>query len=167
MESSPENASNGAPKRIRDRVKTALRTIDTDFVEKGSRSVSEDDVHEVIEKADAIEKRFSKEGPLGRLVDDGQLLLSLVKDYWRREYRSLPYWTLSAIAFTLLYVANPFDLIPDALPGVGLIDDAAVLSVCLLMVEQDLYDYKAWKERQRATDAAGDLPDGDNNLVTP
>ncbi len=150
MESSADNGSNGTPKRIRDRVKAALRTINTNFVEKGSRRVSDDDVHDVVEKADAIEQRFSKEGPLGRLVDDGRLMLSLVKDYWRREYRQLPYGTLSAVAFTLLYVANPLDLIPDALPGVGLIDDAAVLSVCLLMVEQDLYDYKAWKEHQQS-----------------
>jgi uncharacterized membrane protein YkvA (DUF1232 family) len=156
MESSADDGSNGRPKRIRDRVKTALQSIDTDFVEKGSRSVSEDDVHEVVEQADAIEERLSKEGPLGRIVDDGRLMLSLVKDYWQREYRQLPYWTLSAIAFTLLYVANPLDLIPDALPGVGLVDDAAVLSVCLLMVEQDLYDYKAWKERQRAIEPDDD-----------
>jgi len=157
MDSSTENGSNGSPKCIRDRVKTALHTIDTDFVEKGSRRVSEDDVHEVVEKADAIEQRLSKEGPLGRLVDDGHLLLSLVKDYWRREYRRLPYWTLSAVAFTLLYVANPFDLVPDALPGVGLVDDAAVLSVCLLMVEQDLYDYKAWRERQQLAETSNDV----------
>jgi uncharacterized membrane protein YkvA (DUF1232 family) len=69
----------------------------------------------------------------------------------------LPYWTLSAVAFTLLYVANPFDLVPDALPGVGLVDDAAVLSVCLLMVEQDLYDYKAWRERQQLAETSNDV----------
>jgi len=137
--------------RVRDRVESALRRIDTAFVEKGSRTVSEDDVQEVVDKADAIEERLSREGPLGRVVEDGKLLVALVKDYWRREYRQVPYWTLAAITFTLLYVANPFDLVPDALPGVGLVDDAAVLSVCLLMVEQDLYDYKAWKERKDAS----------------
>ena len=141
----------GKKQRVQDRVQAALRMIDPGFVEKGSRGVSEDDVQQVVEKADAIEERFSKEGPLGRLVDDGKLLVALVKDYWRREYRQVPYWTLAAITFTLLYVANPFDLIPDAVPGVGLIDDAAVLSVCLLMVEQDLYDYKAWKQRHDAS----------------
>lgn len=143
----PDERSNKKTNRVRDRVKEALRTIDTNFVEKGSRSVGEDDVQRVVEKADTIEQRFSKEGPLGRLVDDGQLLLALVKDYWRREYRHIPYWTLAAVTFTLLYVANPLDLVPDVLPGVGLIDDAAVLSVCLLMIEQDLHDYKAWKQR--------------------
>ena len=142
---------NGAadPERpsTRQRVKEALRRIDADFVEKGSRTVSDEDVQKVVEKADAIEERLNKEGPLGRFVEDGQLLLALVKDYWRREYRRVPYWTLAAVAFTLLYIANPFDLLPDALPGIGLVDDAAVLSVCLLMVEQDLHDYKAWKKR--------------------
>jgi len=155
----PDERANNKTKRIRDRVKEALRTIDTDFVEKGSRSIGEDDVQHVVEKADTIEKRFSKEGPLGRLVDDGQLFLSLVKDYWRREYRQIPYWTLAAVTFTLLYVANPLDLVPDALPGVGLIDDAAVLSVCLLMVEQDLHDYSAWKQRRKSTAGSASPPD--------
>lgn len=138
--------------RMRDRVKEALRTIDPEFVASGSRTMTEEDVEAVVEKADAIKRRLSTEGPLGRLVDDGQLLLALVKDYWRREYRRLPFWTLAAVVFSLLYVANPFDLVPDALPGVGLIDDAAVLSACLLMVEQDLYDYKAWREDRASTD---------------
>jgi uncharacterized membrane protein YkvA (DUF1232 family) len=155
----PDERANNKTKRIRDRVKEALRTIDTDFVEKGGRSIGEDDVQHVVEKADTIEKRFSKEGPLGRLVDDGQLLLSLVKDYWRREYRQIPYWTLAAVTFTLLYVANPLDLVPDALPGVGLVDDAAVLSVCLLMVEQDLHDYKTWKQHRENTPDGASPPD--------
>ena len=142
------NGESGKKQRMRDRVESALRRIDTAFVEKGSRAVSEDDVQDVVAKADAIEERLSKEGPLGRVMEDGKLLLALVKDYWRREYRRVPFWTLAAITFTLLYVANPFDLVPDAVPGVGLIDDAAVLSVCLLMVEQDLYDYKAWRQRR-------------------
>jgi uncharacterized membrane protein YkvA (DUF1232 family) len=45
----------------------------------------------------------------------------------------------------LLYVLNPLDLIPDFLPLVGQIDDAAVVAACLLMVRQDLHKYKKWK----------------------
>ncbi len=130
------------------RVRKALRKINPDFVKKGAKRVTESDVAEIVEKADTIERRFNRDGPMGRLVEDGQLFLSLVKDYWRREYRHVPRWTLTAVAFSLLYVLNPMDLIPDALPGVGLVDDAAVLSLTLLMVEQDLYDYKRWKAQQ-------------------
>jgi len=32
---------------------------------------------------------------------------------------------------------------------VGLLDDAAVVSVCLSLVEQDLQDYQAWRRASR------------------
>lgn len=134
------------------RVRKALRKIKPDFIRKGAKHISEKDVEEIVAKADTIERRFNRDGPMGRLVEDGQLFLALVKDYWHKEYRHVPHWTLTAVAFSLLYVLNPFDLIPDALPGVGLVDDAAILSLTLLMVEQDLYDYRAWKEHRAAED---------------
>ncbi len=135
-------------RRMRERVKAALQKIDAAFVRAGSRRISDEDVQAVVEKADAIEARLRRDGPLGRFLDDGRLLLALVKDYWHGAYRQVPYWTLAAVAFVLLYVANPLDLIPDALPGIGLVDDAAVLSVCLLMIEQDLHEYRGWSARR-------------------
>jgi uncharacterized membrane protein YkvA (DUF1232 family) len=52
------------------------------------------------------------------------------------------------VAFGLLYVINPFDIIPDVLPVVGAVDDAMVIGALLILVEQDLKKYRAWKERQ-------------------
>jgi uncharacterized membrane protein YkvA (DUF1232 family) len=37
---------------------------------------------------------------------------------------------------TLLYLINPFDAIPDVLPGVGYVDDAAVLAAFLVAVRK-------------------------------
>jgi uncharacterized membrane protein YkvA (DUF1232 family) len=45
----------------------------------------------------------------------------------------------------LLYVLDSFDLIPDFIPGLGQIDDAAVFAACLLLVRKDLQKYKKWK----------------------
>ena len=42
-------------------------------------------------------------------------------------------------------VLSPIDLIPDVIPVVGLVDDAAVIAICLLMIEQELHDYSEWK----------------------
>jgi uncharacterized membrane protein YkvA (DUF1232 family) len=50
------------------------------------------------------------------------------------------------VVFSLLYVLNPMDLIPDVIPGVGAIDDAAVVSLCLLLIEQDLLAYRSWRQ---------------------
>lgn len=153
MDAQKDNGAEQEKTWSKERVREKLRKIDRGFVEEGARHVTEADVKDIVEKADKIEHRFSREGPLGRFYEDGRLLVSLVREYWQREYRRLPRWTMGAVAFTLLYVLNPFDLIPDALPVVGLLDDAAVLSVCLLLVEQDLHDYKVWK-RQHGTGLA-------------
>ena len=50
--------------------------------------------------------------------------------------------------FALLYVFNPFDLLPDVLPIIGAVDDAAVVGACLLLIERDLRQYRSWKENQ-------------------
>lgn len=154
----PTSDSDDRASSPREKVREALRRIDTDFVEEGARDVGEEDVEEIVERADAIKQRFTKEGPLGRFIEDGELMLSLVRDYWRRRYRRVPVWTIGAVAFTLLYILNPMDLVPDALPGVGLIDDAALLSVALLLVEQDLYEYRAWRRALDDSEDAGPDP---------
>jgi uncharacterized membrane protein YkvA (DUF1232 family) len=122
-----------------------LDAIDPDFVEDRARDVTEADVATVVEEADAIEERFRDHGPLRRLLDDGQLLLALVRDTWQDRYPRAPWWTVSGAAFALLYVLNPFDLVPDALPLIGVLDDAAVVSACLVLLEQDLADYRQWR----------------------
>lgn len=123
-----------------------LAEIDEDYVKQGAKDISEVDLDTVVERAEAIEERFQGSGPLQRLLEDGRLLLGLVRDAQEGRYRAVPVWTLSAAGFALLYVLNPFDLVPDALPLLGLIDDAAVVSACLSLVEQDLRDYQAWRQ---------------------
>jgi len=151
--------------RLRDTaVEERLSTIDSDYVEDGARSVTEADLDTVVERAEAIEERFRGDGPLGRLVEDGRLLLSLVRDARHGRYRAVPVWTLSAAGFALLYVLNPFDLIPDALPLVGLLDDAAVISACLSLVEQDLRDYQAWRQAHLGDGEQGS-PGEDQDLI--
>ena len=141
-----------------------LPTIDPDYVEEGARSVTEADLDTVVQRAEAIEERFRGDGPLGRLVEDGRLLLSLVRDARHGRYRAVPVWTLSATGFALLYVLNPFDLIPDALPLIGLLDDAAVISACLSLVEQDLRDYQAWRQTHHGDEQ--ESSDDDQDLIS-
>ena len=118
---------------------------DEEFVMEGSQNVTEKDVEKVINKSEEIQKRFSARGPLARFIEDGKLLMSVVKDYWSGAYRQIPYGVIASIVFTLIYVLNPFDLMPDVLPVIGQLDDVAVMSACLLLVEQDLHKYKNWK----------------------
>ncbi len=132
-----------------------LEQLDETYVEEGAKDVTQTDVERVVDQADAIEDRFRDNGPLRRLLEDGQLLMRLVRDVRRGRYRELPIWSLSAAVFALLYVLNPLDVIPDALPVLGVLDDAAVVSACLALLEQDLYDYREWRRNEeRAFDSS-------------
>lgn len=138
-------------------VQEKLDTIDEEFIEKKAQDITDEDVQTVVEESGRIQQRFREhDGPLGRLWDDGRLLLGLVRDAWHGRYREVPRWTLTAAAFALLYVLNPLDLIPDALPIIGVIDDAAVVSVSLVLLEQDLQAYRAWRDQALLDASASD-----------
>ena len=122
-----------------------LIKIDREFIRKGASRITGTDIEEIGQKTDDIRLRLTKSGPLGRLIEDLKLLLSLVKDYRSKKYRNVPYWTIAAAVFALLYVINPADMIPDALPFVGQVDDAAVVTLCLYLIRQELHRYREWK----------------------
>ncbi len=119
--------------------------IDENFIKKGAEKISEDDVKKVAEKSDEIEDKFQSKGPLGRYIQDARLMLGLIADYLRGDYRKILWFTISASTFVLLYAWNPFDLIPDMIPFVGLVDDALVFFIALKLIEKDLFRYKTWK----------------------
>lgn len=115
------------------------------LVKEGTENVTEKDVEIVINKSEEIQRKFSAKGPLARFIEDGKLLTAIVKDYWAGKYRQVPYGVIASSVFTLIYVLNPFDVMPDVLPLIGQLDDAAVMGACLILIEMDLHKYKDWK----------------------
>ena len=122
--------------------------LSEEIVKDGAQNVTQKDIQKVISRSEEIQRKFSARGPLARFVEDGKLLLSIVKDYWAGAYRQVPYGVIASSVFTLIYVLNPFDMVPDVLPLIGQLDDVAVLGACLLMIEHDLQTYKDWKVGQ-------------------
>lgn len=58
-----------------------------------------------------------------RLIYQALILYCLLTD------RTTPAWARALIVAALVYLINPFDLVPDALPGLGLADDAAAIAL--------------------------------------
>ena len=75
------------------------------------------------------------------------MLFSLLKDYWKGVYRDVSIWSILIFFFAIIYILCPIDILPDVIPVVGQIDDAAVLLLCLYFLEKDLFKYKEWKIR--------------------
>ena len=117
---------------------------DEDFVKEGAEKITDQDVEKVVDKSEEINEKFTSRGPLKRFVEDAKILTALVKDYRAGGYRQTPYGIIAAIVFSLIYVFNPFDLVPDVLPFIGAVDDATVVGACLILVEKDLKKYKDW-----------------------
>lgn len=120
------------------------KDIQSEF-DKRSKRVTQEDVDKIFQKRKEIEDKFSGNGPLGKFWSDLKLLFELVNDYRKGEYRKIPWSSIVAIIATLLYVLSPFDIIPDFIPVFGLMDDAAVVALCLKIIDGDLQAYKKWK----------------------
>ena len=78
-------------------------------------------------------------------IEDVKLFFCMLKDYFTKQYTEVPVGTIMAITGSLLYVLSPIDVIPDFLPVVGMLDDAAVVTLCMNFVKVDLEKYKKFK----------------------
>lgn len=125
-----------------------LEKTGEEYVKEGAEKITPKDIDKAADKSEEIKKQFRARGPLKRFIEDGKVLTALVRDWRAGRYRQALYGTIAAIAFALLYVFNPFDLVPDVLPFVGALDDATVIGACLMLVERDLKKYRSWKEGQ-------------------
>ena len=106
---------------------------------------TEEDVGKVMANRDRIES-MAQQGPLEKFVDDISTFFEMVGDYFSGEYTDVPFGTIAGIVGTLLYVLSPIDLIPDFIPFLGLLDDAAMVGFCLSCVRSDIDRYREWKE---------------------
>ena len=91
--------------------------------------------------------------PGPKLTDFPVLIRStpaMFRDLFTRRYRHWPTGTLSGGFLGLLYLVNPLDFIPDALPGVGVIDDTLMIGVFLAFLSRDLKKYVLWKRNHES-----------------
>ncbi len=112
-----------------------------------NKEYSEDFMNDVFEKEDAINKKMSND-KLKEFASDVKLFFCMLKDFFTRKYTHVPVGTIMTIAGSLLYVFLPVDIMPDFIPGIGYLDDGAMIALCLKMLNSDLTKYKEWKETQ-------------------
>ena len=86
---------------------------------------------------------------IGRLWADLPLLIRLLRAWKNGSYPGLSLRTLASLAAALLYVLSPVDLVPDFIPGIGLIDDVVVLALLLQGLAQDLAAFRVWEQTRR------------------
>ena len=118
--------------------------IDDNFLSDGADGIDDDDLEQVLNQADAIETKATQMLSFGTQV---MLLLEMLRDYFTGNYTTLPYRIMGGVVFSLLYVLNPIDLIPDIFPGLGFMDDALLVALLLAWASSDIELYRAWRDR--------------------
>ena len=92
---------------------------------------------ELIKEPDKVEKLLQKvERKLKVIPFFGETfsivpsMISLVRSYIKKEYTEIPLGSILGIISALIYIVSPIDLIPDITPGIGYLDDAAIIILC-------------------------------------
>lgn len=99
---------------------------------------------------EAIKKAKGKnKGPLTEVWRYITALIRLVRAYVQGNYKDVPWQTIVLATAGLIYFVSPIDLIPDAIPIVGFLDDAAIISFVVASIKLDLDNFLEWENDQR------------------
>ena len=123
------------------------------FLKKAGRLVAKpyllyDVAKNSLEKAgkDSSVKGMATEGiaSVGRLV-------RLVKAFAAGDYREVSTKNIVLVVAGLLYFVSPLDLIPDAIPFVGFLDDVTIIGFVLSTLSEELGKFEKHESTQTST----------------
>ncbi|MDO4175848.1 MAG: DUF1232 domain-containing protein [Bacillota bacterium] len=117
---------------------------------KGKAAAILEDGGKLDELLDKLEAKLREIPKAGEYLAEVPLMISMVKDYAQKDYPDVPLGTILAIIAAFLYLVNPKDIVPDNVPVVGLVDDAAVITACIALTKSDLGEYSKWKDAKKA-----------------
>ena len=107
----------------------------------------------LLEDAAKKSKSYEKNrGPLDEVWSYLTALYRLLRAYFRREYRDIPWKSIVLVTVGIIYFVFPIDLIPDMIPVIGLVDDAGVIWFVVNQIKADLDDFLAWEITQANDD---------------
>lgn len=115
--------------------------LDKEFRRMSKADYSENDIEQAIADEEKMREK-TKEGPLAKFKEDIRTLFEMLKN---RNGFNFSKKTIGLIVAVLGYIISPFDIVPDFVPLVGLLDDAALLTMVLGSIKGDIETYRRTK----------------------
>lgn len=97
---------------------------------------------------EAIKKAARNDTALESVWADLQAVFRLVKAWIHGEYKEIPWQTLIFALAGVVYFVNPFDIVPDFIPGAGFLDDATVIGFVIRSIKKDIKLFLSWENSQ-------------------
>lgn len=103
-------------------------------------------VIKVLNKAIRKSKKYNSFGEFGgELLSNVNNLFAMVKAYAKGEYKGLKHTDVAMMLAGILYFLTPIDLIPDAIPVIGLMDDISIISWLINKFTNEIDQFARWK----------------------
>lgn len=94
---------------------------------------------------DGQKKAKEKQEKLKSVWNDFQALFRLIKAWWKKEYNAVPWKTILYAIAAVFYFVNPFDVVPDFIPALGLLDDITLITFVINSLKKDIEAFLNWE----------------------
>ncbi|MGL4986604.1 MAG: YkvA family protein [Treponemataceae bacterium] len=94
--------------------------------------------------AEQLKDAEEKSSMLGDLGKDFLTMIDLVKDSFAGNFE-VKASDIAILIGAIIYVISPIDAIPDIIPGLGWVDDIAVVGFVLAQLKSLINRYNAWR----------------------
>jgi len=95
-----------------------------------------------------LENKLKEIPKIGKTLSMVPILISLVRNYIKGDYKTVPLGTIIAALSALIYVFIVLDFMPDTIPGIGYIDDALVIGACIKLIKSDIDEYQKYRKEK-------------------
>jgi len=100
---------------------------------------------------EALKKAERNKNVLENIWTDLQALIRLTRAWLKSEYTQTPWQTIVFAIAGIIYFVNPFDIVPDFIPGAGYLDDATVIGFVIKSIRREIKQFLDWEKAQGAT----------------
>lgn len=91
--------------------------------------------------------KFLNNPALSKIRDSLCLLWRYLEAVTNKRYTEYSVWALTKIVAVLIYVVNPFDLIPDLIFWAGWLDDILAVGYIISLTTEELEKFQTWEKR--------------------
>jgi uncharacterized membrane protein YkvA (DUF1232 family) len=125
-----------------------IRTI----LDESARRIAPADIATLLDGAAELRQRAAELrcGELPLLGEQLDFALECLHDHLEGSCPQIPLYTISLLGAGVMYFCDQVDVIPDFLPHIGKLDDAAVMAMAFRLARDGVERYAAWKGREVA-----------------
>lgn len=136
-----EVAGNAQGQRLTEQ--KAEETLERGFKEAESTLDDKEKLSALLSK---LKQKMKSLPMVGSVLANVPTMFKLLNSYLKGEYTDIPRRQLIIIVSAISYLISPIDLIPDFIPVVGLLDDMAIVTVCIKATQDELGKYLVWRK---------------------